>query len=599
MSDKNNKVNISNFFKIVSYVKNYKFVFSIAVICMVISSLSMTVSTILIKNVIDDYIVPMTTDNNSELFNGFKLIILKLSLIFLFAVVAKYMYSIIMAIIESKLLEDIRNKLFNKMIKLPISFFDGSTKGDIMSLYTNDIDTIRFTLSMSLSAIICCSINIIGIISAMFYYNFKLTMLVFCIFCLMVLIARFISIVSRKLFEKQQNKIGAINGFIEEAVNGQNVIKVFCHEKQTLNDFNTYNEDLYNVSCKGNTYSNMLMPLLVNSGNIGYTLVLIFGSFFVMSGNMSLGVILALLKYTKAFVNPISELSEQIPVILKAIAGVERISNILKMDDEIDDGQITIFDKKIHTNEKDIDFNGNLKFENVCFKYKKGSGNLKNINFDIERGQKIAFVGSTGAGKTTVTNLVMRFYDVDSGKITIDGVNINDIKKKDLRNLISIVLQDVHMFNGSIIDNIRYGKSDAKDEEIIKIAQMAKIDSFVKHLKNGYDTNLKSDADNLSQGEKQLLAIARAIVADRPILIFDEATSSVDTRTEKIINDVLENLFKDKTVFVIAHRLSTIKNADKIVVLENGEIIEYGNHEELLKNKGRYYQLCNGLVEFE
>lgn len=598
MSEENNKVNLNNLLKIVSYVSNYKFIFIVGIICMVISSLSMTISTVFIKTVIDDYIVPMA-NGNTDLYNGFRFVILKLSLVFILSIISRYVYSIILVIIESKLVEKIRNELFKKMMQLPIAFFDNRAKGDVMSLYTNDIDAMRFILSDSLSSLICCSINIIGIISVMFYYSFKLTMLVFFIFCIMIFLVKAISLISKKLFSEQQKSIGAINGFIEEMINGQAVIKVFCREKQTLNSFKKFNEELYNVSSNASTYSNSLMPIMVNLGNIGYILVLVFGSILVINNLMSLGVILAMLRYTKAFVNPISELSEQFPIILKAAAGADRLFNIFNMTVEVDNGNISIYDGKIYKDNQTEVFNGSVKFENVYFGYDSGENILKNITFNINRGQKIAFVGSTGAGKTTITNLIMRFYDISSGFITIDGININNIKKKDLRRLTSVVLQDVHMFNGSVIDNIKYGKLDVSDDEVMRVSKLTKVDNFIKHLKDGYMTNLKSDAGNLSQGERQLLAITRAVVADRPILIFDEATSSVDTRTEKLINDVLDTLFKDKTVFVIAHRLSTIKNADRIVVLEKGEIVESGNHEELLKNKGRYYQLCSGIAELD
>ncbi len=598
MLNENKKVNLNNLLKVMSYVLNYKFIFTVGIICMIISSLTMTISTVLIKTVIDNYIVPMS-NNGVDLYNGFKLIVLKLSLVFIISIIARYAYSFILMIIESRLVEKMRNELFNKMMQLPISFFDERQKGDIMSLYTNDIDAMEFILSDCLASLICCSINIIGIISVMFYYNFKLTMLVFCIFCIMIFLTRSISIISKKLFGEQQKNIGAINGFIEEMVNGQTVVKVFCREKQTLEDFKKFNKELYSVSSKANTYSNALMPIMVNLGNIAYILVLILGSMLVMNNKMSLGVILALLRYTKAFVNPISELSEQFPIILKAAAGADRLFSILDMDIEVDDGDILINNGKIYRNNQVTNLKGNVKFNNVCFSYNNSDNVLSNINFDINCGQKIAFVGSTGAGKTTIINLIMRFYDINSGTITIDNININDIKKKDLRKLTSVVLQDVHMFNGSIIDNIKYGKLDVSDEEVMRVAKITKVDHFIKHLKDGYMTNLKSDAGNLSQGERQLLAITRAVVADRPILIFDEATSSVDTRTERLINDVLDTLFENKTVFVIAHRLSTVRNADKIIVLEKGEIIESGNHEELLKNKGKYYQLYNGMLELD
>lgn len=598
MLNENKKVNLNNLLKVMSYVLNYKFIFTVGIICMIISSLTMTISTVLIKTVIDNYIVPMS-NNGVDLYNGFKFIVLKLSLVFIISIIARYAYSFILMIIESRLVEKMRNELFNKMMQLPISFFDERQKGDIMSLYTNDIDAMKFILSDCLASLICCSINIIGIISVMLYYNFKLTMLVFCIFCIMIFLTRSISIISKKLFGEQQKNIGAINGFIEEMVNGQAVVKVFCREKQTLEDFKKFNKELYSVSSKANTYSNALMPIMVNLGNIAYILVLILGSMLVMNNKMSLGVILALLRYTKAFVNPISELSEQFPIILKAAAGADRLFSILDMDIEVDDGDILINNGKIYRNNQVTNLKGNVKFNNVCFSYNNSDNVLSNINFDINCGQKIAFVGSTGAGKTTIINLIMRFYDINSGTITIDNININDIKKKDLRKLTSVVLQDVHMFNGSIIDNIKYGKLDVSDEEVMRVAKITKVDHFIKHLKDGYMTNLKSDAGNLSQGERQLLAITRAVVADRPILIFDEATSSVDTRTERLINDVLDTLFENKTVFVIAHRLSTVRNADKIIVLEKGEIIESGNHEELLKNKGKYYQLYNGMLELD
>lgn len=597
MSKENKKTNLNYLSDMIDYVLSYKFILAVGILCMIISSFIRVISTVFVKTIIDDYIVPMAS--NADLYGDFKIIIFKFFLMCIVGAITVYTYSVIFVVIESRLVEKMRNELFNKMMRLPLSFFDKKTKGDIMSLYTNDIDTFRFILSECLSSMFCSSINIVGVIAVMFYYNFKLTILMVCLLSIMVMLTRIISMTSKKLFSEQQKSIGAINGFIEEMVNGQLVIKVFCREKQTLTDFDSYNENLYDISNSANTYSSILMPSMVSLGNIGYILVLIFGSMLAINGKMSLGVILALLRYTKTFVNFVSELSEQFPTMLKAIAAVGRLSIVLNMDAELDNGEITITDGKIVKGDKTSDFRGNVKFENVYFGYEDNENVLKNISFAIGNGQKIAFVGSTGAGKTTITNLLMRFYDTKSGSITIDGVDINDISKKDLRKLTSVVLQDVHMFNGSIIDNLKYGKLDIDDEEVIRISELTKIDRFVKHLKEGYMTNLKSDAGNLSQGERQLLAITRAVIADRPILIFDEATSSVDTRTEKLINDVLDTLFRDKLVFVIAHRLSTIRNADKIVVLENGEIVEFGNHEELLRNRDRYYQLCCGKVELE
>lgn len=599
MFEKNNENELSSFSRIVNYILNYKFIFIIGILCMIISSLSVTISTVLIKITMDDYIIPMTTNSSAILYNGFKFMILKLLFVYLVCVVTKYIYSIIMVKIEAELVQEIRNELFNRMMRLPLSFFDKRSKGDIMSLYTNDVDVMRFILSETFSSIICCSVSIIGILSVMLYYNLKLTLLVSLIFCLMIAITKLFSSISKKLFDDQQKSVGAINGFIEEIINGQPVVKVFCHEKQTNMDFNVFNEDLYNISCEVNTYSNALMPIMMNLGNVGYVVVLIFGSILAINGKISLGVILAFLRYTKSFVNPVGELSEQIPIIMKAVAGTKRFFDILDMDVEVDDGNVSIIDGKIKTENCISNFKGDIRFKNVYFGYDSGNNVLKNITFDVQRGQKIAFVGATGSGKTTVTNLIMRFYDVNYGTITIDDVDIKTIKKENLRKLISVVLQDVHLFNGSIIDNIRYGKLDVSEQKIIETSKLAKTDNFIRNLKDGYKTNLKSDASNLSQGERQLLAIARAMVADRPILIFDEATSSVDTLTEKLINNVLDDLFMDKTVFVIAHRLSTIRNAHKIVVLENGEVIEFGTNDELIEKKGRYYQLCSAAAELD
>lgn len=599
MFEKNKENGLNSFLRIMNYVLNYKFIFIIGVLCMIVSSLSVTISTVLIKITMDDYIVPMTTNSSAILYSGFKFMILKLLVVYLICVIAKYIYSIIMVKIEAELVQEIRNELFNRMMRLPISFFDKRAKGDIMSLYTNDIDVMRFILSETFSSIVSCSVSIIGILSVMLYYNLKLTLLVSVIFCLMIVITKLFSSISKKLFDDQQKSVGAINGFIEEIINGQPVVKVFCHEKQTTMDFDVFNEDLYNISCKANTYSNALMPIMMNLGNIGYVIVLVFGSMLAINDKISLGVILAFLRYTKAFVNPIGELSEQIPIIMKAIAGTKRFFDILDMDIEVDNGNINIEDGKIKTENNIFNFKGDIKFKNVYFGYDNDNNVLKNITFDVKCGQKIAFVGATGSGKTTITNLIMRFYDANSGTITIDDVDIKTIKKEDLRKLISVVLQDVHLFNGSIIDNIRYGKLDVSNQKVIEISKLTKTDNFIRNLKDGYETNLKSDASNLSQGERQLLAIARTMVADRPILIFDEATSSVDTLTEKLINNVLDTLFMDKTVFVIAHRLSTIRNAHKIVVLENGEVIEFGNHNELLEKKGRYYQLCSAITELD
>ena len=491
-----------------------------------------------------------------------------------------------------------------------------------MSLYTNDIDAIREMMTESFPSFILSIISIIGIFSMMVYYSWQLTCVVMLAVVFMFFLARNITKKSGSYFVKQQNELGKVNGFVEEMIEGQKVVKVFCHENKTIDDFNIINNELYDISSKANGYANVLMPTMVNLSNINYAIISISGSIFILLNILTLGTLVAFLQYTRMFIHPISDISQQFNSVLTALAGAERIFKVMDTRPEKDDGKVVLANIKIdengniiETNErtgiwawksidkdgkaKYIELKGEIEFKDVVFSYNDDKIVLNTINLKANMGEKIAFVGSTGAGKTTITNLINRFYDIKSGEITFDGINIKNIKKADLRKTISIVLQDTHLFTDTVKENIRYGKLNATDDEVVEASKLANAHDFITLLPNGYDTILTTDGQNLSQGERQLLAIARAIVADPPVLILDEATSSIDTRTEKLIEQGMDTLMKGRTVFIIAHRLSTVRDSDTIIVLENGTIIEQGNHEKLLDNKGKYYQLYNGMFELE
>lgn len=608
--------------RIFAYMFNFKIQLFIVFIGIVISSLARVVGTSFLKVIIDNYIEPLAKNYNIELLNGFIHTLFIIGLIYIIGVFCSYLYSRILMSISAGTLYKIRIDLFSKMEKLPLKYFDSKTHGELMSLYANDVDAIREMLSESLPSCVFSVISVIAIFSMMVYYSWQLTLIVVIMFSLMLLFVKKIAGKSGKYFKEQQNELGNVNGFIEEMIEGQKVVKVFCHENLSKLDFSKINEKLCNISTKAHSYANILMPVMINISNINYAFISIIGSIFILINIMSLGTLVAFLQYTRTFVHPVAEISQQFNNILTALAGAERIFNLIDEKEEIDDGNIVLVNAKIdidgniiETNErtntwawKEIEKDGKVKyyelkgeieFKDVIFKYGGEKIVLDTINLKANMGEKIALVGSTGAGKTTITSLINRFYDIQSGEITFDGINIKKIKKSELRKTISVVLQDSHLFTESVMENIRYGNLNATDEEVIAAAKLANADQFIQHLPQKYDTILTDDASNLSQGERQLLTIARAIVANPPVLILDEATSSIDTRTEKLIEQSMNTLMKGRTVFIIAHRLSTVRNSDSIIVLENGKIIEQGNHTKLLNNKGKYYQLYNGMFELE
>ncbi len=604
------------------YTKGLRIGLFVVIIGIILTAVAKIVGTAFLKIIVDKYIEPLIKIYDIEIFNGFINTLLLIGVIYFTGVMASYIYSRILISISAKALYNIRCDLFSKMEKLPIKYFDTHTHGELMSLYTNDIDAIREMMTESFPSFILSIISIIGIFSMMVYYSWQLTCIVMIAILFMFFLARNITKKSGSYFVKQQNELGKVNGFVEEMIEGQKVVKVFCHENKTIDDFNIINNELYDISSKANGYANVLMPTMVNLSNINYAIISISGSIFILLNILTLGTLVAFLQYTRMFVHPISDISQQFNSVLTALAGAERIFKVMDTKPEKDDGKVVLANIKIdengniiETNErtgvwawksidkdgkaKYIELKGEIEFKDVVFSYNDEKIVLNTINLKANMGEKIAFVGSTGAGKTTITNLINRFYDIKSGEITFDGINIKNIKKADLRKTISIVLQDTHLFTDTVRENIRYGKLNATDDEVIEASKLANAHEFITHLPKGYDTILTTDGQNLSQGERQLLAIARAIVADPPVLILDEATSSIDTRTEKLIEQGMDTLMKGRTVFIIAHRLSTVRDSDTIIVLENGTIIEKGNHEKLLDNKGKYYQLYNGMFELE
>ena len=604
------------------YTKGLRLALTVVIIGIILTAVAKIVGTAFLKIIVDKYIEPLIKIYDIEIFNGFINTLLLIGVIYFTGVMASYIYSRILISISAKALYNIRCDLFSKMEKLPIKYFDTHTHGELMSLYTNDVDAIREMMTESFPSFILSIISIIGIFSMMVYYSWQLTCIVMIAIVFMFFLARNITKKSGSYFIKQQNELGKVNGFVEEMIEGQKVIKVFCHETKTIEDFNIINNELYEISSKANGYANVLMPTMVNLSNINYAIISISGSIFILLNILTLGTLIAFLQYTRMFVHPISDISQQFNSVLTALAGAERIFRVMDVKPEKDDGKVVLANIKIdengniiETNErtgvwawksfdkdgkaKYIELKGEIEFKDVVFSYNDDKIVLNTINLKANMGEKIAFVGSTGAGKTTITNLINRFYDIKSGEITFDGINIKNIKKADLRKTISIVLQDTHLFTDTVRENIRYGKLNATDDEVVEASKLANAHDFITLLPNGYDTILTTDGQNLSQGERQLLAIARAIVADPRVLILDEATSSIDTRTEKLIEQGMVTLMKGRTVFIIAHRLSTVRDSDSIIVLENGTIIEKGSHEKLLDNKGKYYQLYNGMFELE
>lgn len=605
--------------RIFSYMKEYKLQIVFVIIGILISSGANVAATYFLKPVINKYIVPFIGQQNPDM-SDFASTIIIMAVVMLLGVIASYVYNRLMVNIATGTLYKIRVDMFTHMQKLPIRYFDTHTHGDLMSRYSNDTDTLREMLGQGVPQLISSLITVVGVFIAMVIMSPLLTLVVMAILAIMLLVIKFIGGRSANYFIKQQQAVGAVNGYIEEMIEGQKVVKVFCHEEKVIKDFDKLNEDLCHASTNANAYANMLMPIMNNLAYIEYALVASVGAVMTINGMLDVGTTASFIQYTRSFSMPITQISQQLNSILSALAGAERIFAMIDEEPEVDDGYVELVNAEIDKDGKITEtkkytgkwawkhphhdgtltytqLKGDVVFEDVTFGYNPDKTVLKGVSLYANAGQKIAFVGSTGAGKTTITNLINRFYDVPDGKIRYDGININKIRKADLRRSLSMVLQDTHLFTGTVKDNIRYGKLDATDEEIIEASKLANADTFIRHLPDGYDTMITADGGNLSQGQRQLIAIARAAVANPPVLILDEATSSIDTRTESLIEKGMDKLMQGRTVFVIAHRLSTVRNSNAIMVLENGQIIERGNHDSLIEKKGKYYQLYTGMFE--
>ena len=601
-------------------ITTYKLQFAIVCISIIISSLVGVAGIQFLKYLIDELIVPMLSQQTPD-FAMLNKAIIAMGITYIIGIICTYIYNRLMINISQGTLNKIRGEMFNHMQNLPIGFFDSKTHGEIMSTYTNDVDTLRDAVSQSIPQVFAACITMISILISMFATNLYLTLVVLAMVSIMIIVSKFLGGNSSKFFVKQQENIGKINGYIEEMMEGQKVVKVFCHEEETKKKFDEINEELCESTAKANMYANILMPCIMNIGNLGYVLVAVVGGILSVNGILTVGSIAAFLQFIKAFTNPIGQVSEEMNFIIMALAGAERIFKLMDEEVEVDDGYVTLVNAKIE-NGKIVEtkertgtwawkhphkdgritytrLRGQVQFENVNFGYQDKKMVLHDITLEAKEGQKVSFVGATGAGKTTITNLINRFYDIQSGKIRYDRINIQKIKKEDLRRSLGMVLQDTNLFTGTIKDNIKYSKLDATDEEVYEAAKLSNADQFIRHLPEGYDTVITGNGEGLSQGQRQLLSIARAALYNPPVLILDEATSSIDTRTEKIVQEGMDKLMKGRTVFVIAHRLSTIRNSDLIMVLDHGRIIERGNHEELIAKHGTYYGLYTGAIEID
>ncbi|MGC4018982.1 MAG: ABC transporter ATP-binding protein [Muricomes sp.] len=626
--NKKQQVDVQTLKRLLSYLKQYRLRFVFVLICILVSAGASVLAALFLRVLIDNYITPLLVQAVPD-FSGLLRVIMILGGVYLIGVFATLIYNRMMAVVSQGILKSIRDEMFSHMQTLPVRYFDTHPHGDVMSHYTNDTDTLRQMMSQSVPQLFSSVITVIAVFFAMLSISVWLTLFVLVFVVIILQVVKKIAGNSGVYFVRQQQSIGDVNGYIEEMINGQKVVKVFCHEEKAKERFNEKNEKLFKEAAQANTYANILMPVMNNLGYVLYVLIAVVGGIMGISkvtnfsfagvNVITLGMIAAFLQLSRSFIQPLGQVSQQLSSIIMALAGAKRIFQLIDEESETDDGYVTL----VHAQYKDgvlteapkrtgmwawkhphedgtltyTELKGEVRLFDVDFGYEENKTVLHNITLYAKPGQKVAFVGATGAGKTTITNLINRFYDIADGKIRYDGININKIKKEDLRRSMGMVLQDVNLFTGTVMENLRYGKLDATDEECIAAAKRANADGFIRMLPEGYDTVLSGDGSGLSQGQRQLISIARAAVADPPVMILDEATSSIDTRTETIVQRGMDALMKGRTVFVIAHRLSTVQNSDVIMVLEQGQIIERGSHEELIEKRGKYYQLYTGAFE--